>query len=124
MCSNVGIPRIDARPRLVGKTHKRAPKGRNNVPARNGMEVSRRMGNTCNAVLLGHREGQEGGVICINGGRVCVAVRARESRFDAIPWSARARAHHPPLRLFRSAPLKSSSKKGQYFHSVWAKRCH
>jgi hypothetical protein len=25
MCSNVGIPRIDARPRLVGRTHKGAP---------------------------------------------------------------------------------------------------
>jgi hypothetical protein len=55
--------------------------------------VSRRMGNAYNAVLLGHGEGQEQGVICINGGRVYVAVRGRESRFDAIPWSARARAH-------------------------------
>jgi hypothetical protein len=69
----------------------------------------------CSAVSSGCREEQERRGICINGvchlrvtvGRVRVAVIARESRFDAIPWSARARAHQPLVNIMKYAPGSS-----------------
>lgn len=84
------------------------------IPARYGRYVYGREGNSLDGVAK-VRKGTGEHVVSRNGmdgAMLSGCVRARESRFDACPWSARARAHqrqHHLKRCYTSCRLPLSN---------------